>query len=1373
MKQIHYRNSLRVLGTLGTAVALTVLLLLVLRAADGPAHATGQAAIAARDGAPAPVAPAPRPSRLSLRPQEAITLTPNAPPLPDWVLELMEAGRVSTAADEVSIAKLARTGSGEDGTVHLGDRITFTLVLTNNDPGTDATDVLILDVLPEGILEQDVGCSGCTEITRTEMVTFTWAKPLTSTFETTCMDVVTRCEVSEPPPCLPTQTITETVEISCTGVLTTYTPEPVVGAVTYTHQLSWTVGRLAPGKAGDVSFWLRVTGQPDGAVVRNRAFVRYRLNGLRSAMSNETETTVRIPVPPTHTLSLSPAPTWLSPDAWSSSSMDWGDFDGDGWLDLALGSSFGATVYRNECGRLERFWGTVTPTLDVRWADLVGDREPELVTILDTLGGLVFQAAGDSLSVVPAPDLPFEWVAPGDYDGDGSVDLIASSDPTSIAWYDLDGTKVRDVFSEDVQTTTELTLYLEGLWGSRAKYYERRREARGRVDKTSAAGDYDNNGYLDLAVGHYVEEYLMFQWRYCSYTWLGTVTCEPWYSASYPRGIKKREFWVLLNQGPGPADTLATTVGLLSSPPADAASGDYDGDGYLDIAIALPSEDKVDIYHNELGKSFTPGPSISATAPRALAWGDFDRDGDLDLAVGLEYALPRVYLNSGGSFADDRFVSPPAGAVSGVIYSDAAAAVDSDNDGDLDLALTNYYGPSLLFTSFAPVLSPTLHKIDSFQTSSVAWGDADGDGDLDLLFGAGWTEPGARIYENLRGTFSAGQRKSFPNSGFGPHGVAFGDMDGDGDLDVALGMGTRNQIYLAGNAGQPDWESGASRPSYSVSWGDSDGDGDLDLLFGNSGSNALYLNQGGRLAASPTWTSVETDTTRSVAWGYLDGDPDLDLAAGNDGQPVRVYRNNRDNTFRLEWEAPYISSTYSVAWGDFDGDGDMDLAVGNRGQPNCIYENDAGELGKEPVWVSTETSNTTSLAWGDWDNDGDLDLAVGNYGQRDQVYLNRGSKPGVPRLEWLWSSKEISRTTGLAWGDRDRDGDLDLAVSGDDGIGYYENTYVMPSHLDDDFARTMPLPNNPSYLFIARPHAPGGSAADDAYFFSSPERLGGLRQSGEVEIDYWLYDPDGTRASTASNEPGDEVISTTYEFSLDGGGTWHPAKPVAGWPGPVATTRRLGQPAVFSWAAADNAAISDDARFRITIVQGSQTGPIQRASVSAISPPFRVRATTCEWPEGPEISIEQTENPFKYRFVGSVSKGSGVLTFKWDFGDGNTKEGQAVWHTYDEIGDYQIRLEVTSEPCPRAKTVATTEKLSILPNKAYLPLAHVGYSTAAKAETPENAPGRHQNGSREPRPTTIASARTIISRSGGLYVGSGIVAALWWGMTSRRRRSGK
>ena len=137
------------------------------------------------------------------------------------------------------------------------------------------------------------------------------------------------------------------------------------------------------------------------------------------------------------------------------------------------------------------------------------------------------------------------------------------------------------------------------------------------------------------------------------------------------------------------------------------------------------------------------------------------------------------------------------------------------------------------------------------------------------------------------------------------------------------------------------WSSAETNNTTSIAWGDYDGDGELDLAVGNYGQPIrLYHNDNGTLTPSAVWSSAEANNTYAVAWGDYDGDGDLDLGVGNWSQPTRIYRNDSGTLTRnAVWSSVEANNTKSVAWGDYDGDGDLDLAVGNAGQPNRLYRN--------------------------------------------------------------------------------------------------------------------------------------------------------------------------------------------------------------------------------------------------------------------------------------------------------------------------------------------------------------------------------------------------------------------------------------------------
>jgi uncharacterized repeat protein (TIGR01451 family) len=1196
------------------------------------------------------------------------TKAPSVPRLPGWVAEEMKSGGLQTAdTDDLSIVKRVMTSLTtrvtDKSTVLNGEVIVYIITITNRIT-TTISDISLIDELPRDTLA-DVRSFGGDS----------WG------------------------------IISETIQIPRpfqSGFLTIQFPRTVTAFV----------ATLAPNESRQVIFTGTVVCQPDGATFNNRAAVIYKKNGeFQAGQSNEPETTVQIIPEANGDFSMSKSPTWCSLEPGGTYDLDWGDYDRDGDLDLALGSTAGIAVYRNEGGNLSRFWSNDLYTFATRWGDIDNDDKLELLT-LSRIGedfkqftGHIYRLseAGDRFVTdtlrspfiqSPMPQLLRLALADYDRDPDGDLDLAIvqyNYPPCGLYFFKNDGT---GNFSPDPQNSTCL------------------------VDERTRAiawGDYNNDGYPDLAVG----------------------------------GFETNQ--VLINS----SGTFGTSAGRTivfdsSSNNFDISWGDYDRDGYLDLA---GNRDAARIYHRNTSGEFDSPISKTTTGKMiGVDWGDFNGDDELELAVA--HPQTKIYEYKSGDFSTvtilTRFINDPDNEIWRI------RGADRDNDGDLDLIVGNRNGQSVLFTTFAPFLAPTLTAVEppdppsgSFSTmpaSSVAWGDAvggveGGDGKLDLLFGAGPVGSGeesflkSKLYENVDGNFP---KANVTQLGFvGPHYVAFGDANGDGKLDIALATPNQNELYLNGNTASAAWRSTTSLNSESLAFADVDLDnqGRLDLLFGNVGPETLFLNVGLQLPTSaPDWSSTENDDTRSVAWGYLDDDLFPDFATGNYGQPNRVYRNNGGKSFTLvDWNPVFSDDpTRSVAWGDYDLDGDMDLAVGNYGRPNRIYENQGGILSNSPVWTAPVTSNTTSLAWGDWNNDGRPDLAVGNHGERDQVYANLRGPSGLPNLVWLWESAEAYDTTGVAWGDMDNDGDLDLAVSqdGDGQNGVYENTYVLAAHLKgDDFVKAMPLPQNPSYLSITPPGTPGR-------VFSSAHSI---TEATNLAIPFTLtvFDPDLSRQS-CTGDNGEEVKVLKYEYSLDGGSHWDSAT-VASIPDTLDPYEPfpascLGRERTVTWKAGQDLKnrpaqrVSDNTRFRVTIAHLNKTGPSQRASTSAVSPPFRVRNLSCTWPDNASIAVKTPiAAGVPTVFTGTVSEAQGQVVFNWDFGDHMTAQGQIVQHTYNN-GSYAIRLSVLGPACPVAREAATIINVTVGTGVAdiYLPLilksSSGGRATGVTPEPPRPTP---------------------------------------------------
>ncbi|MBC7262279.1 MAG: CRTAC1 family protein [Chloroflexi bacterium] len=347
------------------------------------------------------------------------------------------------------------------------------------------------------------------------------------------------------------------------------------------------------------------------------------------------------------------------------------------------------------------------------------------------------------------------------------------------------------------------------------------------------------------------------------------------------------------------------------------------------------------------------------------AWGDYDGDSLLDLYVTSYAASDILFRNNGdGIFAD---VTEAAG-LGNPGRSRAAVWGDYDNDGDLDLYVSRESGSSNLWrnsgdgtfadvTAQAGVASPGM---------SAAWGDYDRDGLLDLLV-AHWCNVPSLYHNEGNDTFADRAAEAGLTRGGCGVGAVFGDYDGDGDPDIHLSfLWADNALYRNNGDGTfTDVTDAAGVPGNGggegVAWGDYDRDGDLDLYAVNDGGypNLLYRNNG-----NGTFTEVggaagvaDTGIGRGCAWADYDNDGYLDLAVLNwDG--LLLYHNQGDGTFAevagVEGLDPWWGGN-GLAWGDYDEDGDLDLFL-TGGSSNALYRNRGGRGN----WLNVRAIGTIS-----------------------------------------------------------------------------------------------------------------------------------------------------------------------------------------------------------------------------------------------------------------------------------------------------------------------------------------------------------------------------------------------------------------------------
>jgi subtilisin-like proprotein convertase family protein/predicted nucleotidyltransferase len=363
-----------------------------------------------------------------------------------------------------------------------------------------------------------------------------------------------------------------------------------------------------------------------------------------------------------------PAPTELFTDINANldgsyySSAAWGDYDNDSDLDILVTGTKGpnsiAKVYRNDSGNFT----------DINAA----------------LNGVKNSSV--------------DW---GDYDRDGDLDILLTG---------LDNTSnpVSKVYRNDGGNFTDISANLPGVWNSSANW-----------------GDYDNDGDLDILLT----------------------------GGAIISGSSVKIAKVYRNDSGSFTDTAANLQGVWQG---STDWGDYDKDGDLDILITGNSDGSVSsdiskIYRNDSGSFTDINASLTGVFSGDAAWGDYDNDGDLDvLLTGLtpnnSSPVAKIYRNDAGSFTEIN------AGLQGAFYSSVDWG-DYDNDGDLDILLTGAAPSriSKLYRNDGGSFTDISTNLQGVFGSSVSWGDYDNDSDLDILLVGnqlGVSSGSAKVYRN-------------------------------------------------------------------------------------------------------------------------------------------------------------------------------------------------------------------------------------------------------------------------------------------------------------------------------------------------------------------------------------------------------------------------------------------------------------------------------------------------------------------------------------------------------------------------------------------------------------------------------------------------
>ena len=463
---------------------------------------------------------------------------------------------------------------------------------------------------------------------------------------------------------------------------------------------------------------------------------------------------------------------------------------------------------------------------------------------------------------------------------------------------------------------------------------------------------------------------------------------------------------------------------------------------------------------------------------------DVDEDGDFDLLAEERFSYMTYYENTGTPTAPVfTMLQDSLRDVNGEpIFADRQNIpnlTDIDCDGLIDLFIGRVEGIVMRYEAVAKVESgpPVFRLVDTrFEdieivgqiggslhgANTLAFIDIDMDGDQDLFWGD-FFEPSLLLIENTGSCSNPNLRGDpipfpphDPVSTSGYNAPAFTDLDGDGDMDMFIGVlggafnpnltSANNFYFFVNNNGVYELETTRALKTVDIgreslpTFVDLDNDGDQDLILSNK---------------------IEQDDFDQGKSYYFEN-------TGSATEPAFQFKNTFD------FEPAYH---YAPAFGDLDADGDFDAIIGTWSKGLGLYMNEGSATAPNLVVESTtyikltRGSNATPTL-GDIDADGDLDLFIGEASGTINYYVNEGSpeEPMFTLVSDKYLDIDVGRRSVPVLTDFDGDGDLDMVIGQESpGLTYFRNdgTPQEPAFVEDpSFNMVLPALSTPKLVDI-------------------------------------------------------------------------------------------------------------------------------------------------------------------------------------------------------------------------------------------------------------------------------------------------------------------
>ncbi|CAF1150131.1 unnamed protein product [Adineta steineri] len=742
-------------------------------------------------------------------------------------------------------------------------------------------------------------------------------------------------------------------------------------------------------------------------------------------------------------------------------SISVGDFNGDQLLDIVVANHGQGNIGIFLCHSNGTFGMQTTWNIDSK-------SRPQFVSVgyitNDTyLDVVVVDSENDRIYIIPG-------------NGDGSFatistfDLISGSQPSMIAVVDFDHDNQSDIIV--VNHGTNNVLLLSEYSSTPSARQNSYLVGHGSLSSTVAVYDFNNDGYLDIAVNNFFNSYILILNGIGNDSFVRGKT----YSTgenSVPNALFLVDLnndqridilvanmgsdciGILFGQHNGTFANIITYSTGTSSAPWFAGFGDFNNDTYLDIVSANTGIGSITIFLGSGNGSFTNYITYSigtGSAPVSLVVEDANNDYQLDILVANQYSnLVTVFLGYGnGTFY--MITNSSNNAADECIM---IAAGDFNRDNNIDAVIVNAASGNM-YVSFGNgdghFQEPVIYSLESGASPYyVAVTDYNGDNKTDIIATNFGVSNVLVFFGDGNGNFELARTFS-TDLGTNPDGITFADFNNDGKVEIIVtywGTGyvtILTEYYAAQFTNQISYSTGSAPHPYSLAVGHFNNNQQSDVVIANSDTDNLGILldwHNGTFARQIIYPFSIDSYPQYVITGDVNKDNHTDIIAVNsESNTMSIILGYGNESFanQMIYDLRDDAHPFSVAMSDFNNDGRYDFVTANQGTDSIsvFLGYDYTTFQNQVTYSDGNSSGSFDIVVADFNHDKYLDLAV-SFQNSDTLTIFLGDGNGSFIVENIYSTGLNSIPAVLIVNDFNNDNHLDIVVanSGTNNIGVF------------------------------------------------------------------------------------------------------------------------------------------------------------------------------------------------------------------------------------------------------------------------------------------------------------------------------------------------